>query len=249
MVCQVAPARDVEGQVTGFRWLLRDLTAPQQAQETFAQRVRELTAALEAMSGRAELRELHHRMKNYLQVAASLLDWRAEDLQDPRARAIVLACQERMRAMALVHELLYRAGDLERLELGPYLQRLAVQLFQAYGIDHERIHLTLQADSVSVDVHTAIPCGLVAHEVLSNCLQHAFPAHQAGDIALMLRAEPAGQVTLTIRDTGIGLPADLEVRQAESFGLQLVGVLTEQLHGTMAFTHDHGTCVTLRFPV
>jgi two-component sensor histidine kinase len=258
VACHVSPARDTQGRLIGFRWLLRDLTAQQQVQETIAQQVRELTMklehandALQAMRDRAELRgrELHHRMKNHLQVVASLLDGQAEDLPDPSARAIFEACQGRIRAMALIHELLHRPGDSERIELGHYLRRLAVQVFQAYGVDGERVHLTLQADAVIVDVNTAMPCGLLVHELLTNCVQHAFPAPQAGDITITLRAAPVGQVTLTIRDTGIGLPADVDVRQAESFGLHLLRGLTEQLQGTLVFTRDGATCVMLRFPI
>jgi two-component sensor histidine kinase len=151
--------------------------------------------------------------------------------------------------MALVHELLSRGGGVERLELSPYLQRLALLLFEVYGIDRERIDLTLQADPLAVALETAIPCGLLAHEVLSNCMQHAFPAYQTGNIAITLRAEPAGQVTLSIRDSGVGLPADLDVRQGNSFGLHLMRSLANQLQGTLVFTQDHGTCVTLRFSV
>jgi two-component sensor histidine kinase len=139
-------------------------------------------SAFQAMRDRAELRmrELHHRMQNNLQVVSSLLGCQEESLQDLRASAIFQTCQGRVQAMALVHELLYQGRDLERLDLGPYLRRLVLQLFEAYGIDRQRVHLTLQADDLSVDVDTAIPCGLLVHEMLANCLQHAFRAHQAG---------------------------------------------------------------------
>jgi PAS domain S-box-containing protein len=247
VVCHVVPALDADGQLIGLRWLLRDLKAPPQLQATLEQHVRELMAKLD----QAELRgrALHHRTTIDLLLVATMLDWQREDLQDPRARAIFRACQGRLRAMALVHELLYRGGDLARLELGPYLRRLAVQVFQVYGLDGERVHLMLQADPVRVEVNTVISCGLLVHEVLSNCLQHAFPAPQAGAIAITLRADPAGQVTLTIRDTGVGMPADWEVRDAEGFGLRLVRALTQQLQGTLVVARDRGTCVTLRFPV
>ncbi len=258
VACHVAPARDIEGRLIGLRWLLRDLKARQPAQESQEQGVHTLTAELEhangtpqAMRDRAELRmrELHHRMKNNLQVVAIMLDCQEESLQDLGARAIFQACQGRIQAMALVHELLYRAGDPEHIELGHYLQRLALQVFEAYGVDRERIHLTLQADAVSVEAHTAVPCGLLVHEVLSNCLRHAFPAPHVGDIAITLRAEPAGQATLTIRDTGIGVPPDLDGNHGESFGLHLVRALTDQLQGTFVVARESGTCVTVRFPV
>jgi PAS domain S-box-containing protein len=258
VACHVAPAWDVEGRLIGLRWLLRDLKAQQLAQATREQGVRQLTAEPEhanrtpqATRDRAELRmrELHHRMKNNLQVVAIMLDCQEESLQDLGARAIFQACQGRIEAMALVHELLYRAGDPERIELGHYLRRLALQLFEAYGVDRERIHLTLQADAVFVEAHTAMPCGLLVHEVLSNCLRHAFPAPHVGAVTITMRAELTGQVTLTIRDTGIGVPPDLDGNHGESFGFHLVRALTDQLQGTFVVARDGGTCVTLRFPI
>ena len=219
----------------------------QAVQEALGQQVRELNVKLD----RAELhtRELHHRMKNNLQVLSSLLTWRMGDLHDPRVKAIVQECEGRIHAMALIHELLYRAGDGERLDLGHYLERLAHQVFDAYGVDRERVHLTCQASAVEVGFHTLMPCGLLVHEVLANCLQHAFPAEEGGAVTITLQAEPAGQVSLTIRDTGVGLPPDQAARSEESFGLQLVQALTEQLKGSLAITHASGTCVTISFPV
>ena len=247
VACHVAPARDVDEALVGLRWVLRDLTAQLQTQETLAQHVRELTAKL----GQANLhlREMHHRMNNNLQVVSSLLGWGEHDIEDPRARAIFQECQGRIRTMALVHELLNRASNPEYVDLGHYLRSIAFQVFEAYSTDRERVHLTLEADPVFVELRIAIPCGLFIHEMLSNCVKHDFPAQQAGAVAITLRAAPARHVTLTICDTGVGLPADLEIRQAEGFGLHLVGSLAEQLDGTIAVMHDAGTCVTLTFPV
>jgi two-component sensor histidine kinase len=225
---------------------------------TLEQRVRELTAALahahtalQALRDQEELRgrALHHRVMNDLQVVVSLPDWHEQELQDPRARAVFEACQGRIRAIALVHALLYRAGDGEHLDLGQYLGRLASPLFEAYGVDSERIRLTLQADTVSVAADIAIPCGLLVHEVLVNCVQHAFPSPHRGGVTITLRVAPQGQATLTVRDTGIGWPGHRAVGAAEGFGLQLIRGLTEQLHGVLMVTRDQGTCVTLRFPV
>jgi two-component sensor histidine kinase len=130
VACRVAPALDTEGRLIGLQWLLRDFTAQQHTQETLDQRVRDLTLqlehakrALQAVQNRTELLvwELHYRMKNDLQVVSSLLDWQGQDLEDPRARMIFEVGQGRIRAMSVIHELLHRAGDLERIELGRYL--------------------------------------------------------------------------------------------------------------------------------
>jgi two-component sensor histidine kinase/PAS domain-containing protein len=258
VVCQVAPALDADGQLIGLRWLLRDLKAQRQVQETLEQRVRDLTTelaqaqgALVAMRERAALREreLHHRVNNHLQIAASLLGGQGHGLQDPHARTVLQACQGHLRTIALLHELLSRAGEGERLALGSYLRRLALLLFKLYGIDRERVRLTLEAGTVVVAVPTALACGLLVHEVLANVLRHAFQGDQVGAVAIALREEPAGRVTLTIGDTGVGVPMDLEAHEADGLGLRLVRALTEQLHGTLVVARDQGTCVTLRFPI
>jgi PAS domain S-box-containing protein len=254
----VAPARDVHGQVIGLRWLLRDNSEQQQANMAIEQRVQERTAelvqanaALQDALGQTQvlLRELHHRVKNNLQVIASLLNLQSASLHDLQTQAIFQNCQERIRAMALVHELLYQGGDLSRIKLAHYLEVLAKRLFGSYRIDPERVHLSIQADEVWLDVNTAIPCGLLCHELISNCLKHAFPDQQSGDVTITVRAIPAGQLTVTIHDTGIGFPAGMNFRETESLGLQVACLLTNQLLGTMTLTRDRGTCFTLTFPI
>jgi two-component sensor histidine kinase len=151
--------------------------------------------------------------------------------------------------MALLHELLSHTGDPERIELGPYLRWLALLVFEVFGLDQARVHLQVECDRLTVEVRTAMACGLLLHEVLSNCAQHAFPAPHAGTVAITLRAALARPATLTIRDTGIGLPPDLEAQPGEPFGLHLIRALTEQLQGAVTFTREHGTSVTITFPV
>jgi two-component sensor histidine kinase/PAS domain-containing protein len=257
VVCHVAPALDTEGALIGLRWLLWDLKAQPQWQKTVEPRGRDWTAelaraneALQVKLDQAALRAraVHHQMNNNLHVLSSLLEWRMGDLDDPRMRAIVQECQGRIRVMALIHEHLHRADDPERLELGAYLRRLALLLFEAHGINRERIPLTVQAEAVEVTVQTALACGLLVHEVLLNVLLHAFPGDRAGAITITLRVETPGQVTLTIRDTSMGVPADLDGDHGDLFGFHLVRALTEQLQGIL-FTRDRGTCVTLRFPI
>jgi PAS domain S-box-containing protein len=256
--CSVAPARDAHGQLIGLRWLLRDNSKQQQAHEALGQRVQERTeelaqanAALQAALDQAKvlLRELHHRVKNNLQVIASLLNLQSASLQDPHIQRIFHDCQKRIHAMALVHELLYQTHDLGRIEFGHYLEVLATQLFGSYHIDPERVHLSIQADEVSLDVNTAIPCGLLCHELLSNCLKHAFPAQRSGEVTITVRSIPAGQLTVTVHDTGIGFPEDVDFHAPQSLGLQVACLLTKQLQGTLTLTRDAGTCFTLTFPV
>jgi two-component sensor histidine kinase len=254
VVCHVAPTLDVEGRLIGLRWLLRDHTTsptePEAVEPHERARAAELAranAALQAQLDRAELRarELHHRMNNHLQVVASLLEWRTGDLADPRMRAIVRECQGRVRAMALIHEHLYRAGDRERLELGAYLRRLALLLCEVYGVDRARRPLTVQAEPVEVALHTGLACGLLVHEMLSNALQQDVPDDRLGAVGLTLRAEAPGEVTLTILDPGV----DGLATRAGTFESHLIQALAEQLQGTLRVTRDQGTRVILRFPL
>jgi PAS domain S-box-containing protein len=257
-VCSVAPARDVHGQVIGLRWLLRDNSEQQLALKALERLVQERTAelaqansALEDALGRTQvlLRELHHRVKNNLQVIASLLNLQSASLHDPHIQKIFQDCQERIRAMALVHELLYRGRDLGRIDLAHYLEALAKQLFGSYCIDPERVHLSIQADEVSLDVNTAIPCGLLCHELLSNCLKHAFPAQQSGEVTVTVRSMLNGQLTVTVHDTGIGFREVVDLHETKSLGLQVACLLAKQLQGTLTLARDRGTCFTLTFPI
>ena len=120
-------------------------------------------------------------------------------------------------------------------------------LVRSYRTDDTQITLTLSVDQVLLDVDAAIPCGLLLNELISNCLKHAFPDHRKGDVSVDLHADPSGRVTLTIRDNGIGFPADLDFRNSNTLGLQLVTGLVEQLQGTITMTRDVGCAFTITF--
>jgi two-component sensor histidine kinase len=244
--------------VIGLRWLLRDDSEQQLAMQELERRVQERTAelaqannALEDALGRTQvlLRELHHRVKNNLQVIASLLNLQSASLHDPHIQRIFQDCQGRIRAMALVHELLYRGRNLGRIDLAHYLEALAKQLFGSYRIDPERIRFSIQSEDVTLDVNTAIPCGLLCHELLSNCLKHAFPAQQCGGVTVTIRSILAGQLSVTVHDTGIGFPEDVDLHETKSLGLQVACLLAQQLQGTLTMVRDGGTCFTLTFPI
>ena len=258
MVCQVAPALGDGGALIGLRWLIRDLKALRQACEPLERQVSDLRMELTQAQGVLESlrkqvalreRELHHRVRNHLQIVASLLNGTGHDLHDPQAQTTLQACQTRLRTVALLHELLSRAVKGEILALGPYLRLLALLLFEVYSVDRQRVPLTVEADTVEVVVQSALACGLLVHEVLSHRLSQAFQSDQAQIVAIMLRATPPGQVTLTIRDTGVGIPMDGQVREVQGLGSPLIRALTEQLQGTLVVMHEQGTRVILRFPM
>jgi two-component sensor histidine kinase len=149
--------------------------------------------------------------------------------------------------MALIHESLYRTGDLAHFNFARYVDGLCTDLLQSYadGTSHIRLHTEL--DELTFDVDTAVPCGLILNELLTNALKYAFPDGRPGDIDIGLRAK-AGEVILSVRDTGIGFPADLDFRRTESLGLQLVSMLTEQLGGTITLSRECGTAFVVTFP-
>ena len=193
------------------------------------------------------LREVHHRIKNNLQIISSLLDIQASSVEDHHIAEMFMDVQNRVISMALIHETLYQSGDLRMVNFGIYVRTLAEQIFRSYNVLPHRIALQIRADEVMLDTNQAIPCGLILNELLSNCLKHAFPDERGGEIHIELRSDAAPRVTMIVRDTGIGFPAGVDSRHPETLGLQLVYSLTEQLGGTLKTESSDGTTFTLTF--
>jgi two-component sensor histidine kinase len=150
--------------------------------------------------------------------------------------------------MALVHEKLYTSPDLARIDMGVYIQTFIDQLSQMSGTSG-RIDVHIHTDEVLLTPDAAIPCGLILTEIISNAFKHGFPAEQSGQVDIELQAPNGHEVTVVVRDTGIGFPGGVDFRNTTSLGLQLVCMLTEQLHGTITLDRRHGTCFTLTFPI
>ena len=192
---------------------------------------------------------MYHRIKNNLQVISSLLDLQADMVEDPQVRALFEDSQQRIQAVALLHESLSQTRNVARIPAAEYINRLSTQVFQAYAPPGDRITLSLQADPIWIAVRNAVPCGLLVNELLSNSLKYAFPGDRGGEITIALRATSEGQMVIVVSDTGVGFPADTDFRHTNSLGLQLVCLLTEQLGGTIELDHASGTQWTLRFPL
>jgi two-component system, sensor histidine kinase PdtaS len=219
--------------------IIRDTTDRRRTEERIKASLREKEVLL---------KEIHHRVKNNLQVTSSLLKLQSGYIQDPQAQEMFAESQNRIRSMALVHEKLYQSSDLSRVDFSDYIQSLASLLMRSYGADNKTIQLCIEAGEVYLSIETAVPCGLIANELISNCLKHAFPDRRKGEIRIRITetVEP-NTLTLTVADNGAGLPPDLDINKTDTLGLQLVRTLTRQLNGHLEVRTDGWTEFNVRF--
>jgi two-component sensor histidine kinase len=229
---------DWRRRVIGRALVLRDITERVHAED----RVKASLQEKEVL-----LREIHHRVKNNLQVISSLLNLQATVVQDASLMAQYQDSQNRIRSMALIHEQLYRSDNLAEIDLGVYLRELTASLAQTYHRQAEGIAFQVEADSVLLDIDTAVPCGLLVNELVSNALKHAFPDGRKGTVTVELRCEAGSQVRLVIHDDGVGLPPGLDLRQTTSLGLQLVNSLVRQIAAGLEISTGAGTRFEIKF--
>lgn len=198
------------------------------------EQVRIRTEFLEATLREKDLliREVHHRVKNNLQVIISLLNLQIRSARSPEVSAILRDTQSRIRAMALVHEKLYQSGDLSRIDICSYLRALVHQTFASHGMILQKVTLSITCERLTMDIGRAIPLGLIVNELVTNSLVHAFPGDLAGTVTV--RGERRGDRTeFTISDDGVGFPPEFEPEKSTTLGLRLVYSLVSQLHGSI----------------
>ena len=217
---------------------IRDVTEQRQTEE-------QIKASLQEKE--VLLREIHHRVKNNLQIISSLLNLQSQHVEDDKALEMFKESRLRVRSMAMVHEKLYRSKDLSRVDFREYVHSLGYHLFQMYGVAPDTVALNIDIEDVLLDINTAIPCGLLVSELISNALKHAFPQGRKGEVTVSMSTVENGDIALEVRDNGVGLEDDLDLKNTESFGLQLVDMLTEQLQGTISIDRNGGTTFALRF--
>ena len=217
--------------------IVRDVTERRLFEEQIQTSLREKEALL---------REIHHRVKNNLQITSSLLRLQASNISDVSARSIFDETQMRIRSMALVHEKLYQAKNLTRINFGDYVRTLGELLFKSFAVTSDAVVLDVAGQDVFLDIDTAVPCGLIVNEVLSNALKHAFPG---GHGAIFVRLElAAGRCVMTIRDDGVGLPPQFDLGSIDTLGLQLVRGLVQQIEGSLELRSVIGTEFRIEFP-
>jgi PAS domain S-box-containing protein len=221
--------------------IIRDTTERRKTEERIKASLREKEVLL---------KEIHHRVKNNLQITSSLLKLQSAYIRDEQARDMFAESHNRIRSMALVHEKLYQSSDLSRINFKEYAESLAGLLFRSFGVDSNLIRLQIRADVSFLTIDLAVPSGLILNELLSNCLKHAFPACRCGEVHVHIAEESAGEnLTLAVSDNGVGLPAGLDIENTETLGLQLVRTLTRQLHGRLEVIRDGPTEFRVTFPI
>lgn len=196
------------------------------------------------------LRELHHRVKNNLQIMSSLMRLQARTITDNRYSGIFKDALNRITAMSLIHERLYRTEDMARIDFKHYISDLVNDLFQSYSVTEGRILLKSDVIDVQMDIDKAIPCGLIINELVANSIKYAFPEGRTGEIAVVLRQVSDREVELVVSDNGIGLPEGLNVRDTKGLGMQLVTTLAEdQLKGNIEINRDKRTEFRIRYKI
>lgn len=221
----------------------------QQAQTEISQRQK---AEVELRSALAEkevlLKEIHHRVKNNLQIVSSLLQLQSHTLSDLEVIRVLRDSQNRIDSISLIHKNLYTAPNIGQLDVADYIQNLATSLLISYQVSSTEIGLETDIDSVSLNVDQAIACGLIINELISNALKHAFPNQQVGIINIKLR-NLGDRIEMIIRDNGVGFPSDVNWQDTNSLGLSLVyDLVTEQLEGTITLENNHETVFKITFP-
>lgn len=194
------------------------------------------------------IKEIHHRVKNNLQIIVSLLYLQAQQTPDAKSVNALVDSQTRVKSMALIHEKLYQSANLSSIDFEAYLQNLVTNLMVSYDIDKNRIHVTISAKNLPLTINTAIPLGLIMNELVSNSMKYAFPNGRSGNLEITGWVE-GKNMQIRVKDDGVGIPEDFDWRHAKSLGLHLVQMLSRQLSGTVELARDAGSAFTITIPM
>lgn len=220
-------------------WQYRDITDSRNAEEQIKASLKEKEVLL---------KEIHHRVKNNLQIISSLLNLQSAEIEDPKASQKFRESQDRVKAMALIHERLYQSSDLAKIDFAGYVRSLTGHLSRSYRVDSAAVRLTLEVDPVPMNLDVAIPCGLIINELVSNAFKYAFPEGESGEIKVHFGAENGQGLKLVVRDSGVGFSEGGDPEASDSLGLKLVHSLTEQLGGTLRYRNQNGFVCEIGIP-
>jgi PAS domain S-box-containing protein len=195
------------------------------------------------------LGEIHHRVKNNLQVINSLLDLQSARVTDPAAQDLLRDSQNRVHSMALIHQTLYGSKDFARVDFAMFIDTLLPPLIESYGVDSDRIAISIDVEPVWLPIDVAVPCGLVLNELITNAFKHAFRNRDRGEIRVALTRQPINEALLSVSDNGVGLPDHIDTANTDTLGLQLVGLLASQIDGAVSIRRAEPTQFSMRFPI
>lgn len=193
------------------------------------------------------LQEIHHRVKNNLQIIISLLRLQSSQMKDRRDARLLKESQNRIRSLALIHDKLYKSKDFANIDFAQYIKSFTLHLLQTYEVPPDRIRINTQLESVYIDINRAIPLGLITNELLTNSLKHAFPRGRKGNIWLNFSQDKEGIIRFEIKDDGVGIPEKIDYKKADSLGMQLINDLTKQVEGTVELERKKGTAFKITF--
>jgi len=236
------PLLDVNGEAEYLLGISEDITDRKQAEESLHHTLEEKISLL---------KEVHHRVKNNLQIVISLLNLKANRSQSAEVFEVLQDMGNRVHSMALLHEILYRSDNLAQIHLADYVEKLCAQLLRSSGVENGRINVVRNVENISLSMEQAVPYSLIVNELVSNALKHAFPDGRSGEIRVSTRLTDDGQINLNIVDNGIGIASGDDPTQKTTLGLQLVSRLARQLRGRLAFGRgkDCGVCFNVDFPL
>jgi PAS domain S-box-containing protein len=233
-----SPIYDSTGKIISFVGIHLDVTDRRQYKDRLEASLREKEVII---------KEIHHRVKNNMQVISGFLQLQSDYIKDPESIEMLNECQRRVRSMALVHEKLYQSRTLGFINVAEYIRDLAAELKESCVVQAD-IKFEVDVENININLDTAVPCGLIINELLTNSLKYAFKGKSSGTISLSLHLSPDHRFTLKVSDDGVGLPPDFDLRSKTTLGMQLVHVLVRQLGGEITLTSPQGTTVVITFP-
>ncbi len=237
---QCRPICDLDGKITHIRGVIIDINRLMLAEEQLKNSLREKEFLL---------KELHHRVKNNLTLVSSMLNIQEEIVRDPIVDRVFESSRNRIKSMALVHELLYHSEDLGKIDFSQYIEKLLNYLSSSYATRKAGPTLKIQVGDIKMPINKAIPCGLIINELATNAFKYAFTGNRAGEIRIELAIKDDKSCRLLIGDNGVGLPADLDVGSTKSFGFTLLTILINQLNGSFEIDRSGGTAFRITFPL
>jgi PAS domain S-box-containing protein len=232
------PITNPSGEVYRIAGVIDDVTERKQALEHIKTSLHEKEVLL---------KEIHHRVKNNMQVITSLLSLQSKSITDEQALSVFQDSQNRVKSMALIHETLYQSKDLSRINFAEYLQKLVAHVSRSYRIRPEAVRISINVDDISLPIDMAVPCGLIINELASNSLKYGFPADARGEVNITF-GRAGSHYILRVSDTGVGLPKDFDPISGKSLGMKLVNMLTGQLCGELECRNGVGTTFEIKFP-